>query len=90
MELLGAVALDTNPRTWYNYTMTDNDRACIAAARLLLQSALSCLDSESPESAIWRCADAAGLVASVLTPDQRTNLIGFTQHTGRGYRVVQR
>ena len=70
--------------------MTNADHACIAEARRLLQSALSCLASESPESAIWRCADAAGLVASVLTPDQRTDLIGFTMHTGRGYRVVQR
>ena len=62
--------------------MTNAD---IAEAKHLLQSALSCLDSSSPESAIWRLVDAAGLVSRTLSVETKTNLIGLTMATGRGY-----
>lgn len=62
--------------------MTNAD---IAEAKHLLQSALSCLDSGSPESAIWRLVDAAGLVSQALPAKAKKDLIGLTMATGRGY-----
>jgi hypothetical protein len=69
-----------------------NIRACnFAEAVRLLNSAITILNSGTfPESAIWRMADAAGLVAAALTPEQKKGLIGLESVTGRGNLLVQR
>jgi hypothetical protein len=65
--------------------------ANIAEAKRLLLSAISVLDSGSfPESAVWRIADAAGLVAAALTAEQKKDLCGLEVVTGRGNLLVQR
>jgi len=69
-----------------------NIRACnFAEAKRLLLNAVSILDAGTfPESAIWRIADAAGLVAAALTDEQKKGLCGLAEVTGRGNLLVQR
>ncbi len=70
---------------------TDERAAAIAEAQRLLLNAVSILNSGTfPESAVWRIADAGGLVVGTLTKGQKHTLCGLKQVTGRGNRLVTR
>lgn len=57
----------------------------------LLREAANSIDDGSPERAVWRVADAGGLLREMyefIGEDERAS-IGLTRTTGRGYVLPQ-
>jgi hypothetical protein len=55
-------------------------------AMSLLTEALACLRQSNPGGALWRCTDAAGLLAEALPLDSTG---GFREPTGRGFCLAR-
>ena len=57
----------------------------LATAAALLREALAALAQGNPGGAVWRAVDAAAILAAELPADV---IGGFTEPTGRGYRLA--
>lgn len=57
----------------------------LAEVKWLLEMALARLNANEPENAVWRLADAAGLLREALPQMAGESLIGRDEPTGRGF-----
>lgn len=66
-----------------------NKQVLIDEAVQLLEEALTSVRARNHEKALWRIADAAGLLCKACGFFQKGNVVGVTVPTGRGYKVVE-
>ena len=59
----------------------------LAEVKFLLEQCIARINANEPLSAVWRLADAAGLLREALPPMAGESLIGRDEPTGRGFML---
>jgi hypothetical protein len=54
----------------------------------MIEDALRRIHAGEPEAAVWRLAEAAGLLAERIE-DQYPSQVGYDKPTGRGFQVIK-